>query len=95
MVRIEPTKFEGDERLGRELYLLSLSRLYDEVGTEEYGWNGLVIYKQRSYILTQKEGILTFRRFETRSAASKAWDHLCNKFEAWFTKDEDAEYLSD
>jgi hypothetical protein len=86
-IPLDYSKCESDE-LARDIYATSLRTLYDEVGEiRPFGWYGLVIYKRIPYIIgISRKGEFFYKKYEKRQAAKKAWDHVCTKFENWWTE---------
>jgi hypothetical protein len=84
----KPTFFEGESvRLSRKLSdTIEEKDIYDDVGHAAYGWHAYVIKDKVHYIVSQVGGIFGFKEYSGAPAARKAWDHLCNKFEDWYTE---------
>ena len=85
-----PVDFSGceSEELGKELYSISNSNnLYDEIRHKNYGWFALVNHHKRLYIIwITPNSKFNYHYYGTQHAAKKAWDHVCTKFENWYTE---------
>lgn len=84
----EPHTYEGELELGRNLFKFTQEHaLYDEIGDQtSFGWYGLIIYNRIPYIVCYNKGVFKYKPYDSQKAASKAWDHVCNKFERWFVE---------
>jgi hypothetical protein len=84
-----PNDFSGceEKELGKALYSHSKNNLYDELGNNTFGWFGLTIYHQKVYIIyITRQCKFGYKVYRNQRAARKAWDHLCNKYEVWYTE---------
>jgi hypothetical protein len=84
-----PEDFSGcaEEELGKSLYSYSKNSLFDEFGDNKYGWFGLIVYQKRTYIIwITRHRKFGYKAFHSQHAAKKSWDHLCNKYEVWYTE---------
>jgi len=74
--------------LGRDLaFTVTEGVLYDEVGDpgSPFGWFGVLSHRGQSYIVgINRKNIFQYKDFPTQKSASKAWDHLCHRFEKWY-----------
>jgi len=90
MKRPKAKSFEACEipRLAQILYEHSLNNsLYDELGGDGFTWHGLVIYQDIPYIISiDNDGKFQYRAYKNQSAAIKAWDYYCIKYERWYIK---------
>lgn len=88
---IYPTDYSKceSEELGRKLFAATLNNveLRDEIGGDGFGWCFLIVYQSVSYIAhISQTGTFLYKTYKNRSAAGKGWDHMCIKFEKWWTE---------
>jgi len=88
MERPKVKSFEGNEvpELAQKIYAHSLTKIYDEIGGDGFGWYGLVVYQNTPYIVSITDGVFKYLEYKNPQAARKTWDYLCIKFERWYLK---------
>lgn len=90
MKRPKVKSFGGCEvpELAQRIYEHSFNKLYDEVGGDNgFGWYGLVVYHTVPYIIQiTPDGQFSYHAYKNQSAATKAWDHICLKWERWYVR---------
>ena len=91
----EVKSFEECEspELGRQLYNWAVQSLsfadyiYDEIGGNGFDWHVLLLYQRTPYLIKiDSKGNFHYRAYKNMSQATKAWDHVCMKFEKWYIK---------
>lgn len=85
----EPSSYEGDEELGRQLFHHTQhSSLYDEVGNalSEFGWFAITYFERIPYIVSYVNGSFWYKQYATQKAVCKAWDYVCDRHEKWYTR---------
>jgi hypothetical protein len=60
--------------------------MYDTVGDKEFGYFALMSYRKIYYIVNTSSPKFSYVSFASSPAAGRAWGHLCEKYERWWTR---------